>query len=104
MVFYYHQDYNIKKREKILKYNKLQKKRIIAKLTCATCKTVLFGEGGEPGKVPRRETWTGSGRTRRSLPSWEEERILNRIAKTQIKDFLDTNINDLLEGKLEFLL
>ena len=56
MVFYYHQDYNRKKREKIMKDNKLQKERIIAKLTCATCKNVLFGEGGEPGKVHRRET------------------------------------------------
>lgn len=87
-----------------MKYNKLQKKRIIAKLTCATCKNVLFGEGGEPGKVHRRETWSGSGRMRRRLPSWEEGRMLKRIAKTQSKDFSDTNINDLFEEKLEFLL
>ena len=45
-----------KKEKKIMKDNKLQKERIIAKLTCATCKNVLFGEGGEPGKVHRRET------------------------------------------------
>lgn len=44
------------KKRKIVKYNKLQKKRIIAKLTCATCKNVLLGEGSEPGKVHRRET------------------------------------------------